>query len=75
MKFCNCNGRIAECDHDAHPLVTSFGSIRDMWTGKIVKENSDPSWQCAGCGMPRTSIEPKKVSPPDSDPNPDHREI
>jgi hypothetical protein len=48
---CRCRGNPAKCDHGKHGLVTSFGEVRDL-SGQIVHRNSDPSWQCSGCGFP-----------------------
>lgn len=59
MKECNCKGKISECDHSKHGVVTSFGEVRDL-SGRVVYKNADASWSCCGCGMPLRWVEPKK---------------
>lgn len=57
---CKCNGKISKCDHSKHGMITTFGDVRNLFTGEVVYRHSDPSWTCTGCGMPveKASAEP-----------------
>jgi len=59
MTECRCNGEISKCDHSKHGVQTNFGEIRDLF-GVVVKQFSDPTWQCSGCGFPRFAVKKEK---------------
>lgn len=56
-----CSGKISECEHSHSGMIWGFGSATNIFTGEVLYENRDPSFQCACCGFPIMSAEVKKM--------------